>query len=104
MNKILYKSEPKEFCSRWVSEHTIHNSEYIINIKLTTYTFKIHSLTQETINTIKEIIYSSKYASKTLKEDLQKYYDRKHNNIFVYYVFYSTKNKYCILLIEKNGK
>ena len=103
------KSKPKETDKgNWISFNRINvmrlGITYNIDIELVTETYKIHLLTQETINTIKEIINSSKHRLIPPKEELQKYYNTKYNYIYVRHFYYDfDKEKYKIRLIEKYG-
>ena len=103
------KSKPKETDKgNWISVNRINVTRlgitYDIDIELATETYKIHILTPETIDTINEIINSSKHVliPPPPKEDLQKYYNKKYNDIYVRYFYYDfDKEKYKIRLNER---
>ena len=99
---IVIKTEPKRNDIGWVSLYEIRLTTGVkVGIELTTKEYKIHSLTQETLDSIKTILEGKDFGK--FRPQLQYYYDNKcNNNINVDRFFYGgISGKYIIELEEE---
>lgn len=101
---IVIKTEPKRNSTGWASIcEMLLTTGSKVGIELNTKEYKIHSLTQETLDSIKTILEGKDFGK--FREQSQYYYDNKcnNNNINVDYFYYGPiSEKYIIVLEEKN--